>query len=576
MIPDLSRISCLGELLRDALLTYKSNVALVELDRHREQRRLTYAELLGEAETVTATLQSSLSAGERCAILMSNQSRWVSAALGAMFAGAVLVPLDYKLTAREQLALLRHAKPALLFVDYPLYRDLWSAGLEQLEAPIRVIVVEAPARAELAAGHERFPDPDPVRAADSVFRPRARQDLACIVYSSGTGGAPKGCMLTHDSYLVQAESLARLVPMRESDCYFSVLPTNHAIDFMCGVIVPYLHGASVVHQRTLRAEFVVSTMKQCRITHTALVPRILKSLRDGIEEELDKQPEWRQTLVRGLMEANDVATMKSPNHRLSRYLLYPIQQRFGGRLRMIIAGGSFVDPELANYFYRLGFPVVIGYGLTESCVALTLNDLRPFRANSVGKPVPGVTIEIRDPDAEGVGEVYARGRSIMSGYLDAPELTEEALQQGFLRTGDLGRFDASGHLQLRGRAKNMIVTDGGKNVYPEDVEAALDGMACEELCVLSESFVWPDTSFSGARLLAVVRPRDGQTVQAIHGLLVERNRALAEYRRLGAFVLCTEPFPVTASMKVKRQELAQLLRGRGMKRIRLTEPLDGE
>lgn len=569
MIPDMSRLTCLGELLRDALLTYKSNVALVELDRHREQRRLTYAQLLVEAETVTATLQGTLTSGQRCAILMSNQSRWVSGALGAMFAGAVLVPLDYKLTACEQLSLLQHAEPQVLIVEYPVYRDLLREGLAELA--LRVIVCGVPAGEALVAPHELFPEANEALARDAVFVPRQRDDLASVVYSSGTGGVPKGCMLTHDNYLVQAEALSRLFPMEEEDCYFSVLPTNHAIDFMCGVIVPYLYGASVVHQRTLRAEFVVSTMKQCRVTHTALVPRILKSLREGIEEELEKQTEWRRTLLRGLMEVNDVATMKTPNHRLSRMLLYPLQQRFGGRLRMIIAGGSFVDPQLANYFYRLGFPVVIGYGLTESCVVLTVNDLQPFRANTVGKPVPGVEVEVRDPDAEGVGEIVARGRSIMRGYLNAPELTAEALQDGYLRTGDLGRFDASGHLQLFGRAKNMIVTDGGKNVYPEDIEAALDGVACEELCVLAESFVWPDSAFRGAKLLAVVRLKDDQTVDDLREQLVARNRELVDYKRLGGFVLTTEAFPVTASMKIKRGELAKQLRAEACERMELVE-----
>src|SRR4029077_14817266 len=126
---------------------------------------------------------------------------------------------------------------------------------------------------------------------------RERGDLASVVYSSGTAGTPKGCMLTHDNYLEQAQTLGRMFPMQEEDRYFSILPTNHAIDFMCGMVIPFLYGAAVVHQRTLRAEFLAPTMKRYRVTHTALVPRILRALRERIEEQLDELPAWQRRAI---------------------------------------------------------------------------------------------------------------------------------------------------------------------------------------------------------------------------------------------------------------------------------------
>ncbi|MFI5309415.1 MAG: AMP-binding protein, partial [Polyangiales bacterium] len=469
MMLSLSRVSCLGEALRDAVSTYKSNVALLEADRHRESARYDYRELRAEAERVAARLQArNFAPGDRCALLMSNQAKWVVNSLGALWAGAVLVPLDYKLTAPEQLRLVAHCKPKVLITEYPVWRALEQepdarAALEE----VRTLVTEAPAGLELEHA-ERW---EMVVAGEFRFAPRTRDDLASIVYSSGTFGAPKGCMLTHDNYLEQAEVLGRMFPMQEQDRYFSVLPTNHAIDFMCGTVIPFLYGAAVVHQRTLRAEFLAPTMQRYGVTHTALVPRILRALQERISEQLDALPGWQRRAVDSLIAVNELATQRTPSHRLSSALLKPIHDRFGGRLRMIFAGGAFVEPELASFFYRLGFPVVIGYGLTEACTVLTVNDLKPFRASTVGRPVAGVELALRDVSADGVGEVYARGRTVMRGYLDAPELTAETLVDGWLRTGDLGVIDASGHLRLLGRAKNMIVTEGGKNVYPEDVEA---------------------------------------------------------------------------------------------------------
>jgi long-chain acyl-CoA synthetase len=167
---------------------------------------------------------------------------------------------------------------------------------------------------------------------------------------------------------------------------------------------------------------------------------------------------------------------------------------------------------------------------------------------------------LRDVAADGVGEVYARGRTLMRGYLDAPELTREALVDGWLRTGDLGTIDASGHLRLLGRAKNMIVTEGGKNVYPEDVEAAFERVECEELCVYSARYLWPERRLGSEQLTLVVRARKGQLAAQLLAQLRAANLALAEHKRVGSYVLWEQEFPRTASMKIKRDELAQHVR----------------
>ena len=199
--------------------------------------------------------------------------------------------------------------------------------------------------------------------------------------------------------------------------------------------------------------------------------------------------------------------------------------------------------------------------MTETVAVLTLNDLKPFRADTVGAPVPGVEIAVRGQDASGVAEVWVRSRTVMHGYFRAPELTREVLVDGWFSTGDLGSVDASGHLRLVGRAKNMIVTEGGKNVYPEDIEAAFDGVPCEELCVFAQRYVWREQELRGEGLCVIVRPRSTDSLTDTLAAIHTANRKLADFKRVSSYAVLSQEFPRTASMKVKRAELAEQVRG---------------
>jgi long-chain acyl-CoA synthetase len=560
---DLAKIPSLGEALRDATISFKSRTALIEADRHRENGRWTFAELRDQSEAFAAALQAcGFAPGDRCAVLMQNQARWLIGATGALWAGAVLVPLDYKLTAPEQRALIAHSRPRVLLTEWPTWEKLAAEPQDAFER-VLVVVTDAPEGARLGRAR-RF---EALQAAQPMrFVPRERDDLACIVYSSGTGGTAKGCMLTHHNYLSQAEVLGKLYPMAQGERYFSVLPTNHAIDFMCGFLIPLMMGATVVHQRTLRPAYLAATMQRYGITHMALVPTILKNLEKRIRERLDDLPKWQRFIVDGLIDLNEFATRREPNQRLSSAILRPIHDHLGGKVKFMFCGGAFVERECAEFFNRIGLPVAIGYGLTEAGTVLTVNDLRPFRGDSVGKPVEGVELELRDCNDAGVGEVWVRGPTVMRGYLDEPELTREAIVDGWLRTGDLGTVDAAGHLKLVGRLKNMIVTEGGKNVYPEDIEAAFAGLAdCEESCVFASGFLFPGGGLTGEQLVIVVRPKSGLDDARTDALIAElhaRNRRLADYKRLGGLLLWDREFPRTASQKLRREPLARELRAK--------------
>jgi long-chain acyl-CoA synthetase len=555
----LDRISSVGEALSDAMVTFKSNVALIEAERHRENGRWTYADVRRIAEGFAARLQScGVAAGDRVAIIMQNQARWPISATGAIWAGATLVPIDYKAVASDWAALLRHARPAVLVTEYVHWEALRAADREA--APPHVFVVDAPDGAQLD-GAQRWDDTPPEQPFAPVTRTRA--DIACIVYSSGTAGAPKGCMLTHGNYLAQAHSLSEVFPFDERCVYFSVLPTNHAIDFMAGYLLPFLVGATVVHQRTLRPQYLGPTMQRYGVTHMSLVPTILKNLKKRLEERLDELPSWQRSMLDGLVRANEWITLREPRPRLSRMLLKPIHDQFGGKLEVIFAGGAFVERDTVEFFYRHGLPVAVGYGLTEAGTVVTVNDLKPFRAETVGRPVPGTEVEVRDANEAGVGEVWVRGPTVMAGYLDDAEATKEAIADGWLNTGDLGTLDASGHLRLVGRRKNMIVTEGGKNIYPEAVEAAFADLAgAEEICVFAADYLWPRGSMIGEELVVAIRPKSGADVGALATDVQARNRRLEDFKRVSGWIRYDEEFPRTASLKIRRNLLAERLRGR--------------
>jgi long-chain acyl-CoA synthetase len=561
---NLDQYTCLGAALREALDRWPNETCLIESDRDKEKTRLTYSDFKEMALPLARALEDAeFSPGDRAAIIMTNQSKWLISAYAIFHEGGVLVALDYKLTAAEHLQLLAHSKAKFLVIEYYLWRAIMQAPGFKDHRVQTVLVTEAPPGADLAGA---FRWEDFRRKGDPVFVSRQRQDVACVVYSSGTGGNPKGCVLTHENYLEQCKALITLFPFWPGVRYLSILPTNHAIDFMVGFIGPFICGACVVHLRTLRPEYVRDAFVRYKITYVSLVPMVLKNLERGLKAKFDALSKPKRFVLERSIAVNKFFTGWRPDVRLSRVMLRQVHKAFGGELRAMFTGGAFMEPSTLQFFYDLGVPVANGYGLTEAGTVLTLNDLKPFRADTVGKPLPGVELRVLNPDSEGIGEVAATGKTVMSHYLDDPELTAETIVDGWLLTGDLGRFDSSGHLQLFGRKKNMIVTEGGKNIYPEDIETTFDGLPVKEYCVFAVNYIWPAKNLGQEMLILVLRLEPGQDGQAaefseqLKQEIIARNRRLPDFKRVGGCLVWEKDFPRTAAMKIKRLVLAEEIR----------------
>jgi long-chain acyl-CoA synthetase len=557
---DLSKHSSIAAALQEAIQEFAKETCLIEADREREKVRLTYAEFGKRALALARALQDAGFAGaDRASIIMTNQSKWLISAYAIFYSGGVLVPLDYKLTPTEHWQLLEHSGTKVLITEYPIWRLLSASparsGARGVET---VLVTEAPPNADLSGARrwEEFRNQDAAPALVS----RERTDLAAIVYSSGTGGRPKGCMMTHENYLEQCVALTSLYPFWPGVRYLSILPTNHAIDFMVGFFGPFTCGACVVHLRTLRPEFVREAFTKYKITYVSVVPLVLKNLQKGLQAKFAELPPGKRRIFDRLVAINKLSTKSHPRPWLSRRLLKQVHAAFGGELEAIIVGGAFSEPETLQFFYDLGIPVANGYGLTEAGTAITVNDLRPFRPDTVGKPLPGMEVKIVDPAPDGVGEVWVRSKTVMLGYLNDPELTAETIVDGWLRTGDLGRFDAQGHLHLSGRKKNMIVTEEGKNIYPEDIESVFESLPVKEFCVFAANYVWPKRSMLGEQLILAIRLENNQALgDELRQEVALRNARLLNYKRIHGIVVYGEDFPRTASLKIKRNDLAMRL-----------------
>jgi long-chain acyl-CoA synthetase len=285
--------------------------------------------------------------------------------------------------------------------------------------------------------------------------------------------------LTHHNLIANASGLTQVHPIHSSDEFLSVLPMYHAFEFTGGLLVPLASGATITYVKELKGPEILAAMQATGTTIMLVVPRLLRSFLDAIEGNIAAASWLTRTALRTMRIAS-----RATGDRYARRLFGKVHRRFGGRLRMLVSGGSHLDRNLWEAFTQMGFTVHEGYGLTETSPVLTVTPTNGARPGSVGPPLPNVSLEIRNPNQEGVGEIWVRGPSVMAGYLENPEANAEAIRDGWFKTGDLGREDGEGYIALTGRTKDLIVTSAGKNVYPDEVELRYADLPyVKELCV---------------------------------------------------------------------------------------------
>ena len=550
---------------------FPDNIAL-EIQRQQTVERVTFAELTRMSESVANWLATRVPRDARVAILAANHPRWVAAYLGIIAAGRTAVPLDTAFHADQVKKLLVDSGASLLFCDV---KHL-PVALEAAEGiGVGLVMTSAAAERTPAEGSEPMfaADLDSIFAAGSAgFQPidPDEDDLAALLYTSGTTADPKGVMLTHANLVGEANSVLAVIKIDSSDALLGILPMFHVLAQMANLFLPLFNGARVVYLETLNTTELLRALQERGITAFCVVPQFFYLIHERIFKELNKRGKATLRLVRALMALN--RGLRRLKINAGKVFFGKIHATFGARMRYLVTGGSRFDPAIARDFYSFGIDVLNAYGLTETTGGAFINPPGHVVFGSVGRPFPGVEAKIVDPKpvedgAPPAGEIAIRGAIIMKGYWNRPQATAEVLRDGWFYTGDLGYFDSSGNLFITGRRKEVIVLANGKNVYPEEIEAHyLHAPYVKEICVMAlEARPGDPTS---ERLYAVIVPdfellRERKIVNSKEVIRTEieaLSHKIASTKRLGSYDIWQEELPRTTTRKLKRFQIEKKVR----------------
>lgn len=545
----------------------------------------TFGEFLQTVRSLAYTLQTEgIQFGDRVALIGENHPSWALSYVGVLYHGAVCVPLDPHGEIETITNFLENSEAKLAFIGAE-FKEKFKQILEKLGRHIPAVVwdkdsqdrhsenlfdIDVVSQNGFRSFDEWAATEIPASFAAEPPKPEG-DDLALLIYTSGTTGTPKGVPLTHGNILAELDGINEVLKLTDKEKILSLLPLFHAYLQIVNLWVATTYGCQAGYLKELSPAELSSAMSEFKPTILTTVPRLWYLFHKKIFDAVEAKPKTVQMLFRSLLALNgfsrDVLGIN-----LGRSLFGKVHAGFGGDLRLAISAGSRFDEDVARDFHRLGFTILQGYGLTETSGAATATYEKDNRIGSVGKPMLNAEVKIDRPDAEGIGEVLIKGDVVFAGYYNNPSATTEAFtDDGWFRSGDLGRFDKDGHLYIVGRAKDVIVLPSGKNVHPEDLEVHyLKAPEVEELAVLGVADE-TEARAGAEKLIAVVVPdfeflkheKIANSKEAIRYALDNLGRELPEYQRVRDYIVRAEPLPRTATRKIKRFELKKELENGG-------------
>jgi long-chain acyl-CoA synthetase len=534
--------------LVDGLAALAERPALVVFGA-RERHEWSYGRLAGTVRELAAGLGGAgIGPGTRAALFAPDGPEWIASALAIVRAGAVVVPLDAQLADDPLAHILGDSAPRVVFTTADR-----AARVARLAPAARVVRLDAPegrgSWLGLGLRHAGAPLPAPGAAHP-----------AALFYTSGTTGPPKGVPLNHGNLAFQIDTLARIGLVAAGDRVCLPLPLHHVYPFVVGMLTPLALGLPLVLPYALTGPQIVRALKEGEATVLVGVPRLYGALLSAIELELAGRGRGVAASVR-LALAVSVSMRRRLGLRWGAHLFRALRARVGPRLRLLTSGGAALEPAVARKLEGLGWKVASGYGLTETSPLLTMNLPDSGRPDSAGRPIPGVELRITAAP-EGLerneGEIQTRGPGVFAGYLNLPDKTREAFTaDGWFRTGDLGHLDENGFLHVTGRMDEMLVTPGGENVNPENVEAAfLRHAFVRDFAVLQRDgrlvgLALPDVA-------AIERAGRTDVLRAVRDAVAEVNPALPSYQRVSNVAVTRDPLPRTRLGKLRRRGLPEL------------------
>ncbi|HYB00032.1 MAG TPA: AMP-binding protein [Ktedonobacteraceae bacterium] len=512
-------MNTIKNLLQTAASQFGTRVAFIEPVSDGVMDSLTYQALLERAQGFAGALQEKeLEKGDCLLLWAASRIDWMVAFLGAMLVGVVVVPLD--VNSREDfLSKIEESTEA----KYLITSQKQYSGLKESHVPLIDIDSLPQGTLDMARLTEISGD-----------------DLAEIVFTSGTTGQPKGVMLTHNNITSDAIASVSVVNILKDDRALSILPLSHMFELTIEIAILYV-GASVVYARTLSPDTLMKLFASQGVTVMVLVPQALQLFLNGIEREVRRQKKEKQW--EWLLRIAERVPFRY------RHLLFgQVHKRFGGHFHFFVSGGAYLAPGLHKQWENMGFRVLQGYGATECAPVVSATAYNEHIYNSIGKPLPGVEVDIAED-----GELLVKGPNVSPGYWKNPEATTAAFENGWYHTGDLGYRDEKGNLYLKGRKKNLIVLANGLNVYPEDIENVLHTNPD-----VKDAVVFGLMEKGGGPVVhSVLLMADPDQAKSVVQLA---NRQLASQQQIRGYTIWPEQdFPRTHTLKVKRPEVLEKL-----------------
>ncbi len=536
-----NEIKLLGDIFENSVRNYPEKLAL-----KKGSTSYTYMQMKESVVKLKNHLLGlGLKKGDRCAVVGENSPEWAIGYLAIVRADLIVVPLDPMLSEGETIHVLRGSEAKAVIASDNLVEKIESVEVELKK--LKWIVPMGEISSLQIQNEIAIRDIDP-------------NSLAVLIFTSGTTGTSKAVMLSHRNIVSNLESIDQLIEVVEKDTLVSVIPMHHTFEGTCGFLLPLYKGAAVYYPPSLKPNDLLATLKEANVSCLIAVPLLFEKLLAAVHRKVASAPLPTKVVFNAMSGIGSVFKF------LRKPLFTTVRKEMGlGNLRIACAGGAALTEKVARGLELLGLPIIQGYGLTETAPVVSASPLENPVVASVGLPLPGVEVKIHDPDENGIGEIIVHGHNVMLGYYQNKKATDEVLKDGWLYTGDLGYLDKDGFLYITGRIKSIIVTQTGKNIYPEELEEILiksdlinevlvvprinPETRKEEICAL----IYPNYELLEQYSIAKGIKLEEQDVYSIYKEEIKRcNEGLPAYKKVTRFEIRDVEFPKTTTKKIKR------------------------
>lgn len=520
----------------------------------------TYAEAYEHIQTIASYLVvEGVTKGTKVALTGKNSPQWAMSYLGILYAGGIVVPLDATLSDEDMIKLMAFAGVKIFIADSERLK-----GFDEKDT--------------LGLTHRLSLEPSeefPMIMEQKGDRRRKAykatgEETAAILFTSGTTGTPKGVMLSHENLVSDCYLAQGNMWIYPTDVFYAILPLHHSYTMMAVFIEAISVGASIIFGKKLVISQVLKEMREGKVTMFLAVPMLFNKMIAALMNGVKEKGAVLYGVIRFLMGVSGVLKKVfkvNIGKKMFGFLLKKLSLEHN---RICISGGGPLPASTFKLFNQLGIDFVQGYGLTETSPITHLNPVEAYIETSVGKNLPQVEVRIVDPDSDGNGLIYIKGPMVMQGYYKNPEATDEVLKDGWLNTGDVGYQDANGYLYLTGRAKNLIVTEGGKNVFPEEIEDHFQLYdEIDTICVLGyivdkqkksegiRALIYPSEKYSDEMKKTHGEQSAAEIEKRLNQIVGEVNKSLQSYKKITRVTVVNEPLEMTSTKKVKRHVVAQ-------------------